>query len=78
MLDPPRLRRGNPRQFKRRQQMAADSAAPAKKAAFGGKMIKWSKVKDVKIGEIFDNKDCGMAEQTKLIWNFIKKNKINE
>ncbi len=58
--------------------MAAASAVPAKKAAFGGKMIKWSKVKDVKIGEIFDNKDCGMAEQTKLIWNFIKKNKINE
>ena len=50
----------------------------AKKAAFGGKVIKWSKVKDVKIGEIFDNKDCGMDEQTKKIWDFIKKNKINE
>ncbi|MCX5777504.1 MAG: hypothetical protein NTX32_07795 [Candidatus Firestonebacteria bacterium] len=39
-----------------------EKAAPAKKAAFGGKVIKWSKVKDVKIGEIFDNKDCGMGE----------------
>ena len=51
---------------------------PAKKVAFGGKVIKWSKVKDMKIGEIFDNKDCGMGEQIKLIWVFIKKHKINE
>ncbi|MEK6647180.1 MAG: hypothetical protein AABY84_10975 [Candidatus Firestonebacteria bacterium] len=49
-----------------------------KKAAFGGKTIKWSKVKDVRIGEIFGDKDCGMGEQIKLIWAFIKKNKINE
>ncbi|OGF44905.1 MAG: hypothetical protein A2452_03595 [Candidatus Firestonebacteria bacterium RIFOXYC2_FULL_39_67] len=53
-------------------------AAPVKKAAFGGKVIKWSKVKDVRIGEIFGDKDCGMGEQIKLIWAFIKKNKINE
>ena len=48
MLDPPRLRRGNPRQFKRRQQMAADSAAPAKKAAFGGKNDKVEQSKGCK------------------------------
>ncbi|MFH1825287.1 MAG: hypothetical protein ABH873_08725 [Candidatus Firestonebacteria bacterium] len=53
-------------------------ADPAKKASFGGKIIKWSKVKDVRIGEIFGDKDCGMGEQIKLIWAFIKKNKINE
>ncbi len=57
---------------------AVEGVAPVKKAAFGGKVIKWSKVKDVKIGEIFDNKDCGMGEMIKLIWTFIKKNKINE
>jgi len=57
---------------------AVEGASKAKKPAFGGKMIKWSKVKDMKIGEIFDNKDCGMGEQIKLIWAFIKKNKINE
>ena len=55
-----------------------EGAAPVKKVAFGGKIIKWSKVKDMKIGEIFDNKDCGMGEQIKLIWVFIKKHKINE
>ena len=49
-----------------------------KKAAFGGKVIKWSKVKDMKIGEIFDNKDCGMGDQIKLIWAFIKKHEINK
>ncbi len=49
-----------------------------KKAAFGGKVIKWSKVKDMKIGEIFDNKDCGMGDMIKLIWTFIKKHEINK
>jgi hypothetical protein len=57
---------------------AAEGAVPAKKAAFGGKIIKWSKVKDVKIGEIFDNKDCGMGEMIKTIWVFIKKHELNK
>ena len=53
-------------------------AVPAKRVAFGGKVIKWSKVKDLRIGEIFKDKDCGMGEQIKLIWIFIKKHGINE
>jgi len=52
--------------------------AKVKKAAFGGKVIKWSKVKDVKIGEIFGNKDCGMGDMIKVIWVFIKKHELNK
>ena len=57
---------------------AIEGEAPAKKAAFGGKVIKWSKVKDLKIGEIFDNKDCGMGDMIKVIWAFIKKHELNK
>jgi hypothetical protein len=48
------------------------------RGSFGGKIIKWSMVKDRKIGEIFDNKDCGMGEMIKIIWAFIKKNELNK
>ena len=48
------------------------------RGSFGGKIIKWGKVKDVRIGEIFGDKDCGMGEMIKIIWTFIKKNELNK
>ena len=49
-----------------------------KKPSFGGYRISFAKVKEIPVSKIFGTGKITPSDMTKMVWNFIKKNKLNE